>query len=205
MDVQLQELVDKIRKDGVETAEAKAAEIIKNAEEKAASILKAARGDAEALIQTAKNEAERSEKSAVSSIRQAGRNLLIVFRDGIVAELDSIVKAETSKAYDASLLAALIPRAVESWIEKSGQNDIALLLSSSDLEKMESGLTSALKSQISKGLVIRADSSLDGGFRIGTKDGAAYYDFSAESVAALFSAYLNPRVAEILRSAAKEM
>ena len=37
---------------------------------------------------------------------------------------------------------------------------------------------------------------------IGVKDGAAFYDFSAEAVAELFSTYLNPRVAAIMKEAA---
>lgn len=203
MDVQLQELVEKIRKDGVETAEAKAAEIIRNAEEKAQAIIKAARVEADSFALNAKAEAERSEKAAISSISQAGRNLLISFRDGITAALESIVKKETGKAYDASVLKELVPQTVKSWVAKTGQDDIAVILSPADAAKLETELTAALRSEIAKGLVIRTDASLDGGFRIGTKDGSAYYDFSADSVADLFSAYLNPRVAEILKSVAK--
>ena len=52
---------------------------------------------------------------------------------------------------------------------------------------------------------LKADSKIAGGFRIGTKDGAAYYDFSAEAVADLFSSYLSPKTAEILKNAAKEL
>ena len=82
-------------------------------------------------------------------------------------------------------------------------NDIAVLLSEQDAAKLESSLTETLRAELSKGLVIRADHNLNAGFRIASKDGSAYYDFSADSVADLFSAYLNPRVAEILKSAAK--
>ena len=58
--------------------------------------------------------------------------------------------------------------------------------------------------RISKGLEIKPDKTLSNGFRIGLKDGSAFYDYSAESVAELFSAYLNPRVAAILKQAASE-
>jgi len=46
-------------------------------------------------------------------------------------------------------------------------------------------------------------SFIDGGFRIAEKDGSAFYDFSAEAVAAMLSAHLNPKVAEILKNAVK--
>ena len=48
MDVQLQELIDKIKKDGVASAESSAAAIIAEAEKKAAAII----SDAEARLQT---------------------------------------------------------------------------------------------------------------------------------------------------------
>ncbi len=50
MEVQLQELVDKIKKNGVEAADEKATEIIKAAEEKAASFVAHARGDADGAV-----------------------------------------------------------------------------------------------------------------------------------------------------------
>lgn len=205
MEVQLQELVDKIRKDGVETAEAKAADIIKNAETRAAAIVKAAQTEADNIAKTGLSEADRSEKAAVSAIRQAGRNLLISFRDGITAELDTLVRTSTAAAYDSSVLKELVPAVVKTWIAKAGTDDLALLLSPADAAKLESGFKSALKAELDKGLEIRAASSISGGFRIGTKNGASYYDFSADAVADLFSAYLNPKVAEILKAAAKEL
>ena len=204
MDVQLEELVDKIKKDGVETAEVQAAEIIRKAEEKAAGIVKTAHEEADDIIKKAKAEADRSEKAAVSTIKQAGRNLLITFREGIAAELDALIKTETAKTYDAEVLKALIPAVVQEW-SKSNSDDVAVLLSSADAGKLESSFKSLLKTEIAKGLEIRTDSSLSGGFRIGTKDGSAYYDFSADAVADLFAAYLNPRVTDIMKAAAKEL
>ncbi len=205
MDVQLQELVDKIRKDGVETAEASASEIIRNAEAKALAIVNAARAESESIVKKGTEEAKRAEAASISAIKQAGRNLILSFRDGIVAELDAIVKTETVKAYNADMLKELIPTAVKSWVASTGEDDVRVLLSESDAAKLESGLKAALKAEIEKGLTIGAGRNVSGGFRIGTKDGSAYYDFSAQAVADLFSAYLNPRVADILKSAAKEL
>lgn len=204
MDVQLQELVEKIKKDGVESAEARAAEIIKAAEDQAAAVLKKARDEAEAIITQGKAEASRSEKAGVDAIRQAARNLLIAFRDGLTAELDALVKTETVRAYDTELLKKVIPAVVQGWAS-SGSESIDVLLGEKNAAALSSNLQAALKAELAKGLTIRSDAGLDGGFRIGTRDGAAYYDFSADSVAELFSAYLNPKVAEILKSAAKEL
>jgi V/A-type H+-transporting ATPase subunit E len=38
------------------------------------------------------------------------------------------------------------------------------------------------------------------GFRISTKDGSAYYDFSDEGIAEMLSAFVSPRLAELLQT-----
>ena len=204
MDIQLQELIDKIKKDGVASAEAKAQEIIAEAEKKAASIISSAEEKADSIIKSGKAETERMEKASIDAIRQAGRNLLISFRDGVNAQLSALIATETSKVYNADMLKTLIPETVKAWASKDDVNSLSVLLSEKDLKEFEKDLGAALKEQINSGLEIKLDNSLTKGFRIGTKDGSAFYDFSAESVADLFSAYLNPKTSAIMKEAAKE-
>ena len=203
MDVQLQELIDKIKKDGVTTAESTAAAIVSDAEKKAANIVAEAEEKAAGIINSAKAETARMEKASIDAIGQAGRNLLISFRDGVVAELDSLIKTEVSKAYDADLLKKLIPETVKAWASKTETDDLAVLVPEKSLSELQNAFKSALKAEIDKGLEVKADASVTSGFRIGTKDGSAFYDFSSEAVADLFAAYLNPVVANILKEAAK--
>jgi len=202
MDVQLQELIGKIRKDGVESATASAGKIIDEAEKKAAAIVKEAEEKAEGIIRNAKAETARMEKASEEAITQAGRNLIISFRDGIKKELSAIVASETEKAYDKDLLKKLIPDTVKAWAANPDADDLTVLLPSKDLKALDLSLKTALKAKISKGLEIKADDSLSGGFRIGSRRGNAFYDFSADEVASLFSAYLNPKTTELMKRAA---
>ena len=202
MDIQLQELIEKIKKDGVASAESAAAKIIADAEKKAASIVSDAEAKADSIIKTAKAETERMEKASEDAIAQAGRNLIISFRDGINKELSALVNAETEKAMDKDLLKKIIPDAVKAWAANNEATDISILLPAKDVKALESGLKTALKGKISKGLEIKTDASLSAGFRIGAKGGEAFYDFSAEEVASLFSAYLNPKTTELMKKAA---
>lgn len=205
MDVQLQELIDKIKKDGVASAEASAASIISEAEKKAASILAEAETKAAEIVKTGKTETARMEKASIDAIRQAGRNLILSFRDSISAELNAIVSAETASVYSAEMLKTLIPETVKAWAKNTEAEDISVLLPAKDAAALESGFKSALKTELAKGLELKADKTLDAGFRIGSKDGSAYYDFSAEAVADLFSAYLNPKTAAIMKEAALQI
>ena len=137
------------------------------------------------------------------AVVQASRNMLLGFRDSLIAELNGIVQAETAKAYSKDLLKTLVPETVKAWSKNAEASELSVLLSEKDCKELEDELKSALKAEIAKGLEVKADKSLAAGFRIGVNNGAAYYDYSAESVAELFSAYLNPRVAALMKEAAK--
>jgi len=54
-----------------------------------------------------------------------------------------------------------------------------------------------------KGIELKSSRKLACGFHISNREGSVYYDFSAEAVAALLSAYLNPKLAEILKKSSK--
>lgn len=203
MDIQLQELIDKIKNDGVASAENEAKRIITEAEEKAQHILADAQKKSDALIQSAKAENSRMEKASIDAVRQAGRNVLISFRDSIIAQLNAIIKKDTASALSAEVLKTLIPELLKKWLASEDASSISVLLSAKDLEAVQSSLAASLKAEITKGLIIKTDETLADGFRIGIKNGEAYYDFSSESVASLFSSYLNPQTAKIMKEAAQ--
>lgn len=203
MDFQLQELIDKIKKDGVSSAEAAAAQITADAGKKAASIVEEAQKKSDDMIKNARAEIARLEKASEDAVTQACRNMLITFRDSLIAELDSLIQSEAAKAYSSDLMKTLIPETVKAWSKNADASELSVILSEKDLKSLENELKAALKAEIAKGLEIKPDSALSAGFRIGVNNGAAFYDYSAESVADLFSAYLNPRVAAIMKESAK--
>jgi V/A-type H+-transporting ATPase subunit E len=205
MDVQVQSLIDKIKKEGVAAAEEDAAKIIEDAKKEADRITREAEAKADTTLKTAKAESERMEKSSEDAIKQAGRNILLSFRDAMGAELGAIVKDETAKAYSPDLLKTLLPEVVKAWAAKPESEDITVLLSKKDLDALEAGLKGALKAEIAKGLTLKASGDIGGGFRIAEKDGAAYYDFTAEGASDLFAAYLNPKVASLMKDAAASL
>mgnify|MGYP004451444885 FL=1 len=79
---------------------------------------------------------------------------------------------------------------------------MSVLVAEKDLKKLEAAFKTSLKAEIKKGLEVKPDKTLSAGFRIGIKNGAAFYDYSADSVAELFAMYLNPKIAELLKTAA---
>lgn len=202
MEIQLQELIDKIKKDGIESASQEAARVKRDAEAEAARIISAAQKEAADIVSRGKADAERSEKAGVAALQQASRNLVLAFKGEIQALLDKLVSQKVSAAYSEDTLKGVLPELLKAWVSKSGSDSLNLLLSEGDLEKLKSWAQGALSSELKKGLELKSDRNLGSGFKIANKDGSAYYDFSTESVAELLSAYLNPQLADILKTAA---
>lgn len=203
MDTQVEELIDRIKRDGVAAAENSASKTISEAQKEAEKIISNAKAEADKIIRQAKDETERLQKSGEDAIKQAGRNLLIAFRDSIQKELSTLVNDEVSSVYSKDMLVKLVPEVIKEWVKNTSAEDVSVLLNEKDLKQVEDGLKAALKAEISKGLTLGVDNSVAAGFRIGVKDGAAFYDYSADSVAELFSSYLNPRIAKLMKEASK--
>ena len=201
MEVQLQELIEQIKKDGVETAEAEAKTIVDAAKADAEKLIADAQAQADKILAAAKAETERMTKSSEDAIRQAGRNLLISFRESVSRELETIVGENVAAVYSSDAFAELIISIVENWANKPDAEDIAVILNTQDLNKLEEILLSALKEKMLNGITLKANDNFDGGFRIAVNNGSAYYDYSTEAVVNMLSNYLNPKVTELLKEA----
>lgn len=201
MEIQLQELIDRIRKDGAEAAEAEAQAIIDSAKAEAEKIISDAKSQAERIMLSAKAENEKTVKSGEDAIRQAGRNLLISFRESVARELKALVGENVKCVYSSDEFASLIVKAVESWAGKPGAEDVSVILNSEDLKKLEGTVLAGLKAKMLEGVTLKANDNFDGGFRIAVNEGKAYYDYSAEAVTDMLSGYLSPAVTALLKEA----
>ena len=114
MEVQLQELIEQIKKDGVETAEAEAKAIVEAAKSDAEKIISDAQAQADKILLNAKAENDRMVKSSEDAIRQAGRNLLISFRESVTRELNAIVSENVTAVYSSDALAGLVTMLITS-------------------------------------------------------------------------------------------
>ena len=201
MEIQLQELIEQIKKDGVDAAEIQAAAILESAKAEAEKIIAEAKSQADKIMAEAKNENAKVVKSGEDAIRQAGRNLLISFRESVTRELRAIVSDNVNGVYSSDAFAKLVINAVECWAGKPEADDISVILNGSDLAKLEEALLAELKEKMLGGVTLKANDNFDGGFRIAVNNGAVYYDYSAEAVTDMLSNYLSPKVTAILKEA----
>ena len=201
MEIQLQELINQIKKDGVEAAETQAEAILDAAKAEADKIISAAKIEADKLIAQAKAENEKTVKSGEDALRQAGRNLLISFRESVSRELKAIAGDKVSSVYSSDTLARLVVSAVECWASKPESDDISVLLNSADLARFEETILAELKAKMLNGVTLKANDNFDGGFRIAANNGAVYYDYSTESVTDMLSSYLGAKITALLKEA----
>jgi V/A-type H+-transporting ATPase subunit E len=199
MEIQLQELIDKIKKDGIESAAAEAAKVKTEAEAEAARIISAAQKEAADIVSRGKADAERSEKAGVAALEQASRNLGLAFKGEIQGVLDRLIASAVASSYSADALKGILPDLIKNWAVKN-TDSLSVLLSEGDLKKLDDAFKAKLSSVLKGGVELKPEKNIDCGFRIAEKDGSAFYDFSAEAVTRMLSAYLSPKLAETLKN-----
>ncbi len=201
MEVQLAELIAKIKADGIGAAETEAHRILEDARAKAAAIVAEARSEADGILARAKGEAAREEAAGKAALAQAARDAVLGFKESIDSMLRALARDQAGKALDPGLLGALIPRIAKALY--SGQ-DLELSLAPKDLEALGDHFTAALAKEIGSGATLKALAPASPGFRIALKGGSFSYDFSAEQFGEILSRYLSPRLKSILDAAVKE-
>jgi len=202
MDVQLKELIDRIKSEGIKSAEEQAGTIIEEAEKKAKQIVADAEKEADSIRQKAEADVRKMEYTGRESLKQAGRDLIISMQQRLQVLFDEVVYTETAGQLKGDPLQKVIAQLVEHWNEDV--QNLELLVAEDELKKLEKGLRDKLSAQLAKGMEIKPLTNVDAGFKVSYKDGSAYYNFSAEGVAEIISEFLNPKLAEILKEAVKE-
>lgn len=202
MDSRVQELLEKIKRDAVDEANAKAAKIIADGEARRAELIAAAEKEAKAIVEKGKADAQRSEEAGKAALQQASRDLIRAFRSEIEKLLARLVQQDVQAAFDEDTLKKAIPLVLEAWAKDTAE-DLSLMLPEAQLKSIDAWFKAGLAKTLARGVELKPLKSGQHGFRIAEKDGAAYYDFSAAAVADMLSAYLNDQLAAIVAQAAQ--
>jgi V/A-type H+-transporting ATPase subunit E len=180
MELQIQDLVTSIRKEGIDAAHAEADKIIAEAKKKAEEIVAQANAEAKSKKDTTEREIGILKESALVSAEQAKRDAVLAFKDEIQGEFEKILASDVKKAMSEDMLAKLIKAAVKGEdvsqyaVEVAGVND---------------ALKAKLADEIKKGLEIRPTKNVQAGFRLAAKDGSGYFDCSDEEIMQMLMPY----------------
>src|SRR6056297_906837 len=150
MDVQLKELIDRIKSEGIESAEQQAQKIVQEAETKAKQIVSDAEAEADKNRQQDEEDAQRREQTGRESLKQAGRDLIISLEKRLQKLFDTVIYTESAEALKGDLLKNLVKQLIDRWNEDVA--DVSLLVAEEELKKIEKGLRDALSAQLAKGM-----------------------------------------------------
>lgn len=194
---EIKDLIEKIQQEGVLEAEKKARGIEEEARRQAQATVAQANKEANKIISDAREKVSRAEEGARLSLEQAGRDLMLALRRQINDTLQKVISAHIQRALAPEELA----RIITAIIKESGLKDskeVVVSLNKGDLDKLEKVFLSSLKDELKRGLVLRADSQISGGFIISYDNSKSHFDFTDKALAQYLIAYLKPSLAAVL-------
>ena len=180
MELQIQDLVSSIRKEGVEAANAEAESIIAEAKKKADSLVSNAKTEAQQFKDAAEKEINILKESAQVSAEQAKRDAVLAFKTEIQNEFEKILSAKISKELSGKALGTLIRAAI-------GGEDVAACVA--EVAEVSEELKADLAEEIKNGLEIRPSKNVQQGFRLASKDGSGYFDCSDDGIMEILMPY----------------
>lgn len=180
MELQIQDLVSSIKRDGIEEAEKQKASIIEAANAQAQQIISSAKAEAARLSESTRRELELEKESQISATRQACRDVVISLKKELNGLLQGILAEKIGKTMDSKTIGTIVIAALQN--EDPG----AYELQAGNIDKE---LKSTLAEQISKGLKLSALPGIEG-FKLVSKDGSGFYDFSDGELARIIQPFI---------------
>ena len=186
---ELQSILEKINREGVEKAEAEAKRIVDAAKAEADALLRDARDAAAKEKADAARESAAAASRAEETIRQAARDAVIGVRDAVTALLDKLLVKDVDLALaDGATAAGLVANAIK---DMTGPGEIAAG------EKLAAALRAQLAA--SGGFTVVTDETLGTGFSVRLDGGRVEHAFTGEVIATELAKRLRPELAKLLK------
>lgn len=173
MEMQINDLVSAIKKEGVLAAQEEAERIIDEAKKEAATIIAKAEDEATAILKKSENEINILKESAINTAEHAKRDAMLSFKKSVQTEFERLLEADIEKTVKSETLARLIIAA----LGDENPADYA-----AEVAEVTEGLQGELAEKIKEGLEIKASPLVRVGFKLASKDGSGYFDLSDEEL-----------------------
>ena len=203
MSQQIQELIDKIKSEGIQIAEKKTQELEARAQSHAKEIVEQARQQADQLIREAKQEAQKIKETTQIALKHASRDMLLSLRREIEQTLNRIIAMNVSDTMTPENLTTIISALIKDHLNQNvSDNSIQVSLSSTDLERLKESFIAKLKEEIKQPIEFQSSENVTKGFTISFDNGKSCFEFTEMSLAEFLSAYLNRELASLLKEIA---
>lgn len=190
MDIKLESLIEKIKKEGIEQAELEAKSILEKAKTKEKEIIESANKQAARIVEESKKEVESLQKNGETSLKQAARNVVLLVKEELTLIFDKILKQELESSLTPEFLGQILTKIIQEWSQQQDKN-LEILVSPEDKDKLGQLLLAKFKEKAEKS-EIKISQSIRKGFQVGIKGQDIYYDFSDEGLVEALATFLNP-------------
>lgn len=208
----VQQLIDRIRDEGVRAAEAEAERILHDARQQAAALVADARREADQVRAAAQAEIESHRAAAQDALRLAARDTVLDLKARVKQRFEESVKrlvvsATRDKELIRSLVLVLAGRAASEFI---GDRDVEIRISSGLFDGQsgpvfrEEGKLAILglaREMLREGIQLVADDGVAGGARVRLVRDQLEIDLSDRAMSRLIAQHILPRFQAILDGA----
>ena len=194
----VQELITRLKGDGVKAGQDEAQRMIKEAQEKAVNIIDQARADAKELLESTRTEIEVEKNSAKESLKVAFRDTELMLESKLKASFaDHIKHLVSSELENKEFLKQLVLKiAGSSCASIPEEKGLHLLVAKEKLDPLVLEISGAV---LRKGIEIKASDTDNAGILIRMKGEDVEIDLSDNAITELLLKYLLPRYRAILR------
>jgi V/A-type H+-transporting ATPase subunit E len=200
----LQSLIDRIQQDGLAKAEGETQRMVAAAQEQAAKLIQDAEAQAKARVERADRDSQIFVERGNKALEQAARDVILSVHQAVSETLDRLVLRTVGEVLTLDVIKQMMVKVVEAYCARQGDcTGVDLLVAPSDQKKIVEFFLQEFRSAIDKGVEIHVDSGLGSGFRVSIEGTQVHHDFTPKEIAAALSKMLRPRLAEIVKAAAK--
>ena len=196
----LQQLLDRIRREGVEKAETEAKAIVEAARKEAAETLAKAKTEAEDLRKEAEKDAKAFAQRAEQQVRQAVRDVNLQVAQDLENQVVNLLGDDVKGALaDRGNVAKWVSQAVDAY-PAAGEKGIEVELGGQAAE-WAGELRAQLRAKAADGVRVEGSPAFPEGFTIRLAGGRVEQCFTAEAVTDALARLLRPQIAELLKKA----
>ncbi|CAK0773118.1 conserved hypothetical protein [Gammaproteobacteria bacterium] len=194
---QLQGLLERINREGLEKAEAERQRLVTAAQAEAQFLVEQARAEAERLVAEARRETDKLRAAGEAGLRQAARDVILALEAEIKTILANIVRHDIGQALTPERLADILLELTRVYATDNNQVTVQVPLAQADA--LQSAFTVRLAGYLKAGVELKPVPGLDAGLRLSVNGDDMVHDFSADAITELFCAQLNPRLSRLAR------
>lgn len=201
MDSKLQELTEKIFREGVEKGEQQARDIVADAEKRSAAIIADARREAAAIIADAEKKAAALRQNAEADLRLGAAQFTASLKQRLLDLITAraVEKPLAEALSDTAAMTEFLKIILRSWRPEGGQAaGLDVLLPEAQRERLAAALEAALSRELAGGLTLRFSKNVKTGFQVQPHGSSYKISLTDEDFREYFKEYLRPKMRAFL-------